>query len=124
MSKQNEGKAGTKKHTKGASVRITGEDAKLLKALRSHIKSRPGVGNVRAGEIVSVALRLVGEEQVRELQERAVTTKHKKEQLRQKYVAARGAISPKEFEEFMTTPEYAEFLLEQHKLEAVQPISA
>jgi hypothetical protein len=124
MTKQTEGKAGNKKQAKGASVRITGEDAKLLKAIRSRIKSKPGVGNVRAGEIVSMALRLVGEAQVRELQERAVTTKHKKEQLRQKYVAARGAISPKEFEEFMTTPGYAEFLLEQHKLESTQPLSA
>lgn len=124
MTKQNEGKTGNKKHTKGASVRITGEDAKLLKALRSQIKSKPGVGNVRVGEIVALALRLVGEAQVRELQERAVTTKHKKEQLRQKYVTARGAISPKSFDEFMTTPAYAEFLLEQHKLESAQLLSA
>lgn len=124
MTKQNESKTANKKQNKGASVRITGEDAKLLKALRARIKGKPGVGNVRAGEIVSVALRLVGDAQVRELQERAVTTKHKKEQLRQKYVAARGPISPKDFEGFMTTPAYAEFLLEQHKLEAVRPLSA
>ena len=124
MTKQNESKATNKKHSKGASVRITGDDAKLLKALRARIKSKTGVGNVRAGEIVSVALRLLGEDQVRELQERAVTAKHKKEQLRQKYVALRGPISPKEFDEFMTTAEYAEFLLEQHRSEAAQPLSA
>jgi hypothetical protein len=117
-------KGKTKMNDKKVSVRINGEDAKLLKALRARIKSKPGVGSVCVGEIVSVALRLVGEVQVSELQERAVTAKYKKEQLRQKYVALRGPISPKEFDEFMTTAEYAEFLLEQHKSEAIRPISA
>ena len=117
-------KAKVKTNEKKTSIRISGEDAKLLKALRARIKSKPGVGSVRIDEIVSVALRLVGDAQVCELQERAVTTQHKKEQLRQKYVAIRGPISPKEFEEFMTTPEYAEFLLVQHKQEFAQPLSA
>ena len=52
---------------------------------------------------------------VRETQERAVTVKYRKELLRQKYISARGPISVKEFDEFMTTPEYAEFLLEQRE---------
>lgn len=117
-------KAKTKMNEKKTSIRISGDDAKLLKALRARIKSKPGVGAVSGSEIVSVALSLVGDEQVRELQERAVTTKHKKEQLRQKYIAARGAISPKEFEEFMTTAAYAEFLLEQHRGESAHSLSA
>lgn len=117
-------KGKSKASEKRTSIRIEGEDAKLLKVLRARILSKPGVGNVRAGEIVSVALRLVGDAQVRELQERAMTAKHKKEQLRQKYVAARGPISMNEFDEFMMTPSYAEFLLEQHKLESAHPLSA
>lgn len=117
-------RAKSKSNDKKTSIRINGEDARLLKALRSRIKSKPGVGAVCGSDIVSVALRLVGDAQVRELQERSVTTKHKREELRQKYVAGRGAISPKEFEAFMTTPDYAEFLLEQHKLASVRPLSA
>jgi DNA-directed RNA polymerase subunit L len=117
-------KAKSKSNDKKASIRINGEDARLLKALRTRIKSKPGVGAVSGSEIVSVALRLMGDAQVRELQERAVTTKHKKEELRQKYVATRGPISTKGFEAFMTTPAYAEFLLEQHKLASVMPLSA
>lgn len=124
MSKTNESKNSSKKNGKGASVRITGEDAKLLKALRARIRSKAGVGNVRAGEIVAIALRLVGDIQVRELQDRAVTRDHRKEQLRQKYVALRGPISKKEFDDFMMTAEYAEFLLEQRKTEATAQISA
>lgn len=118
MMKTNETKNGNKKPSKGASVRITNEDAKLLKSLRARIRSKPGVGNVRVGEIVAVALRLVGDAQVREMQEQAMTTQHRKEQLRQKYVATRGPISEKDFEEFMMTPEYAEFLLEQRRSES------
>ena len=117
MKKTNESKNGNKKHTKGASIRITTEDARLQKSIRDRVRSKPGVGNVLAGEIVAKALRLVGEAQVREMQERAMTTQHRKEQLRQKYVALRGPISKKEFEDFMTTAEYAEFILEQRKSE-------
>jgi len=117
MTKTSENKFGNKKHAKGASVRITPEDAKLLKSLRARIRNKPGVGNVRAGEIVAVALRLIGDVQVQEMQAQAMTTQHRKEQLRQKYVTLRGPISEKEFEEFMMTAEYAEFLLEQRKSE-------
>src|SRR3989338_7178197 len=118
MTKTNEAKIGSKKQSKGASVRITNEDAKLLKSLRARIRSRSGVGNVRAGEIVAKALRLMGDNEVRELQEQAMTTQHRKEQLRQKYVALRGPISEKDFEEFMMTAAYAEFLLEQRNSES------
>lgn len=111
-------KSESKNSKKGSSVRINSEDAKLLKSIRARIKSKPGVGNVRAGEIVAKALRLFGEAEVREMQEQAMTARHRKEQLRQKYVALRGPISLKEFEKFMVTAEYAEFLLEQRKLES------
>lgn len=124
MSKTTESKNSSKKQSKGSSVRITGEDAKLLKAIRARIRGKAGVGNVNAGEIVSVALKLVGDVQIRELQEQAVTRDYRKEQLRQKYIALRGPISKKGFDDIMLTPEYAEFLLEQRKLEAVAQISA
>lgn len=124
MTKQNDSKGTTKKHGKGASVRITGEDAKLLKAIRAQINGKPGIRKVRAGEIISISLKLFGETQVREIQERAVTVKHRKELLRQKYIAIRGPISAKEFEEFMTTSDYAEFLLEQRGSGVVAQMSA
>ena len=124
MAKQNETKGVSKKQVKGASVRIIGEDAKLLKAIRAQINGKSGIRKVRTGEIIGVSLRLFGEEQVREMQDRAVTVKHRKELLRQKYVAARGPISAKEFEEFMTTEAYAEFLLEQRAVASVAQISA
>jgi hypothetical protein len=117
-------KGKNKSSEKRTSIRIEGDDARLLKAIRARVLNRPGVGNVRAGEIVSMALRLVGDAQVRELQERAMTAKHKKEQLRQKYVSVRGPISAKDFDDFMMTPAYAEFLLEQHRRESAQPVSA
>jgi hypothetical protein len=124
MTKQNETKCISKKQAKGASVRIIGEDAKLLKAICAQINGKSGIRKVRTGEIISVSLRLFGEAQVREMQERAVTVKHRKELLRQKYIGARGPISAKEFEEFMTTEAYAEFLLEQRAVTSVAQISA
>lgn len=124
MAKTNENKGSSKKQTKGASVRITGEDAKLLKALRARINGKAGIRSVRAGEIVAKALRLIGDAQISEIQDQAVTAKHKKSLLRQKYIALRGQISSKEFDEFMTTPAYAEFLLEQCRAEGVLQASA
>lgn len=123
MKNQNERKA-SKKQIKGASVRITGEDAKLLKTIRARVNGKAGVRCVRAGEIVAVALRLIGDVQIREMQDQAVTATFRKDLLRQKYVAIHGSISAKEFDEFMMTSAYAEFLLAQTRLEAEAQVPA
>jgi len=124
MSKQIESKSGNKKSGKSSSVRLATEYAKKLKALHAEFNARSDIRHIKADEIIGLALSLITSTQIKEAQERAVTAKSRKERLRQKFIAIRGPISTKEFDEFMTTAEYAEFLLQQANLPIVTQVPA
>jgi hypothetical protein len=70
---------------------------------------------VKVDHLLSLALDLVSEEDIKKLQNQSLTNEDRKEALRQKWVALNGPISKDEFTGFMMTEEYFNFV-SAHKL--------
>ena len=96
---------------KNASIRIRTESRKIAKALLAEVNNKKFGRNIKIHELFELAIGLVTQEHLKILREKSITPDERMEKLRQKYVETRGAISAKEFKAFMTTAEYAEFLL-------------
>ena len=97
------------------SVRINSEiQKKAERILLSANKKKVG-RRVKIDHLLSLALDLVSEEDIKKLQNQSLTNEDRKEILRQKWVALNGPISKDEFTGFMMTEEYFNFV-SAHKL--------
>ena len=102
---------------KAKSVRINSEiQKKAERILLSANKKKVG-RRVKIDHLLSLALDLVSEEDIKKLQNQSLTNEDRKEILRHKWVALNGPISKDEFTGFMMTEEYFNFV-SAHKLGA------
>jgi Rps23 Pro-64 3,4-dihydroxylase Tpa1-like proline 4-hydroxylase len=111
--KEKVNKPKSKSVAKSASVRVhlaAKERAALL--LLNANKKKLG-RKIKFEDLFELALGLVTDEHLKQLQERSLTHEDRKEILRQKYISARGQISKDEFTGFMMTADFQDFLNEQ-----------
>lgn len=118
--KEKSNKNVNKTDAKSFTVRISGETKKVaedfLKLANKKIYGR----KVRLSELLEFAVKLVGEDHVRLLQERSLSSDDRKELMRQKYIKTRGPISKVEFTDFQMTAAYIDFLSEQLPKQVVE----
>ena len=107
-------KANTKISAKNKSVRISMENQKKAERILANANKKKLGRKIKLDHLLAIVLDLVTDEHIRKLQDQSLSNKDRKEQLRQRYIIARGPISRDEFTGFMLTKEFYEFL-------AVQP---
>lgn len=107
--KEKANKVNGKKSAGFCSVRIRASSKERAVALLQTINKKKSGRKVKFDELFELAVGLVADEHVKVLQERSLTHEDRKEILRQKYIAVRGAISKDEFTGFMMTPAFHEF---------------
>lgn len=106
-------KANTKTSAKNKSVRISIENQKKADKVLAVANKKKLGRKIKLDHILAIALDLVTEEHIRMMQDQSLSNEDRKEQLRQRYIEARGPISRDEFTGFMLTKEFFEFLAEQ-----------
>ena len=106
-------KSNTKLITKNKSVRISLENQKKAEKILLLANKKKLGRKIKLDHILAIALDLVTEEHIRMMQDQSLSNEDRKEQLRQRYIEARGPISRDEFTGFMLTKEFFEFLAEQ-----------
>lgn len=97
------------------SVRINSEIQKKAERILLLANKKKVGRRVKIDHLLSLALDLVSEEDIKKLQNQSLTNEDRKEILRQKWVALNGPISKDEFTGFMMTEEYFNFV-SAHKL--------
>lgn len=107
-------KANTKISAKNKSVRISLENQKKAERILATANKKKLGRKIKLDHLLAIALDLLADEHIRKLQDQSLSNEDRKEQLRQRYIEARGPISRDEFTGFMLTKEFFEFL-------AVQP---
>lgn len=107
-------KANAKIGAKNKSVRISLENQKKADKILVHANKKKLGRKIKLDHVLAIALDLLTDEHIRKLQDQSLSNEDRKEQLRQRYIEARGPISRDEFTGFMLTKEFFEFL-------AVQP---
>jgi len=110
--KEKVSKPKSKSVAKSASVRVH-QEAKERAALLLLAANRKKQGRkIKFEDLFELALGLVTDEHLKQLQECSLYNEDRKEILRQKYISVRGQISKYEFTEFMMTAVFHEFLKE------------
>lgn len=94
------------------SVRVSSETRKLAEGILKTANDKETGRKIKLDEVLQAGLALIQNEHIRTLQEDSLTNEDRKEILRQKYIAVRGAISRDEFTGFMMTAAFHEFLKE------------
>lgn len=107
-------KANTKVSSKNKSVRISMENQRKAEKILILANKKKLGRKIKLDHVLVIALDLLTNEHIRKLQDQSLSNEDRKEQLRQRYIEARGPISRDEFTGFMLTKEFFEFL-------AVQP---
>ena len=100
---------------KEKSVRINFEIQKKAERILLLANKKKVGRRVKINHLLSLALDLVSEQEIKKLQNQSLTNEDRKEILRQKWVALNGPISKDEFTGFMMTEEYFNFV-SAHKL--------
>lgn len=100
---------------KAKSVRVNFEIQKKAERILLLANKKKVGRRVKIDHLLSLALDLVSEEDIKKLQNQSLTNEDRKEILRQKWVALNGPISKDEFTGFMMTEEYFNFV-SAHKL--------
>jgi len=100
---------------KAKSVRINFEIQKKAERILLLANKKKVGRRVKIDHLLSLALDLVSEEDIKKLQNQSLTNEDRKEILRLKWVALNGPISKDEFTGFMMTEEYFNFV-SAHKL--------
>ncbi len=112
MNKQNDEKAPGKRSSKFSSIRISRDTRRKLENILL-IANKKAIGRkIKIEQALNLAIELVEEKHIKELQNRSMTNEDRKELLRQKYVELRGSISKDEFTGFMMKSEFLEFVKE------------
>ncbi|MBL7669689.1 MAG: hypothetical protein JNM39_04325 [Bdellovibrionaceae bacterium] len=93
-------------------VRVSSDTRKAAEAILKTANEKQNGRKIKLDEVLQAGLALIQQEHVRTLQQNSLTNEDRKEILRQKYIAARGAISKDEFTGFMMTAAFHEFLKE------------
>lgn len=106
-------KANTKISAKNKSVRISLENQKKAEKVLALANKKKLGRKVKLDHVLAIALELLTDEHIRKLQDQSLSNEDRKEQLRQRYIEARGPISRDEFTGFMLTKEFFEFLAVQ-----------
>ena len=114
-------KTKSKSVAKSASVRVR-QEAKERATLLLVVANKKKQGRkIKFEDLFELALRLVTDEHLKQLQDSSLTHEDRKEILRQKYIAARGTVSKDEFTGFMMTAAFHEFLKELESGTNVSP---
>lgn len=103
-------KANTKISVKNKSIRINIENQKKAEKILATANKKKLGRKIKLDQVLAIVLDLVTEEHIRKLQDQSLSNEDRKEQLRQRYIEARGPISRDEFTGFMLTKEFFEFL--------------
>lgn len=111
-----QGKTSTKVNAKNKSVRISPENQKKFEKILILANKKKLGRKIKIDHVLAIALDLVTDEHIRRLQDQSLSNEDRKEQLRQKYIEARGPISRDEFTGFMLTREFSEFLEQQSQI--------
>jgi hypothetical protein len=101
------------------SIRVSSETRKLAEGILKTANEKETGRKIKLDEVLQTGLALVQQEHIKTLQENSLTNEDRKEILRQRYISIRGPISKDEFTGFMMTAEFAEFLVEQNKIQVV-----
>ncbi len=104
-----------KTNQKAKSVRINFEIQKKAERILLLANKKKVGRRVKIDHLLSLALDLVSEDDIKNLQDQSLTNEDRKEILRQKWTALNGPISKDEFTGFMMTEEYFNFV-SAHKL--------
>lgn len=107
------GKANTKINAKNKSVRINLENQKKAEKILALANKKKLGRKIKLDQVLAIVFDLVTDEHIRKMQDQSLSNEDRKEQLRQRYIIARGPISRDEFTGFMLTKEFFEFLTEQ-----------
>lgn len=107
------GKANTKINAKNKSVRINPENQRKAEKILAIANKKKLGRKIKLDQVLAIAFDLVTDEHIRKMQDQSLSNEDRKEQLRQRYIIARGPISRDEFTGFMLTKEFFEFLTEQ-----------
>jgi hypothetical protein len=110
------GKPNTKVNAKNKSVRISLENQKKAEKILALANKKKLGRKIKIDHVLAIALDLVTDEHIRKMQDQSLSNEDRKEQLRQKYIEARGPISRDEFTGFMLTREFSEFLAQQSQI--------
>lgn len=105
-------KTKSKSVAKSASVRVRQEAKERATLLLVAANKKKQGRKIKFEDLFELALGLVTDEHLKQLQDSSLTHEDRKEILRQKYIAARGPISKDEFTGFMMTAAFHEFLKE------------
>ncbi len=110
--KTNETKSNSKSINSFKGIRIQNETQKVLdKILNSANKKKVG-RKIKAYQVMHLALGLVTDLHIQELQNSSLTNEDRKELLRQKYIELRGPISKDDFTGFILSKEASSFFEE------------
>lgn len=106
-------KTNSKLSSKNKSVRIGLENQKKAEKILALANKKKLGRKVKLDHVLAIALDLVTEAHIKKMQDQSLSNEDRKEQLRQRYIIARGPISRDEFTGFMLTKDFSEFLVSQ-----------
>ena len=103
-----------KSATKLKSIRIRSESKdRALDILNTANKKKLG-RKIKVEDLFDIAIGLVTDDHIKELQSKSLTNKNRQEILRQKYIETMGPITEDEFIGFTMSPDFSVFM-ETHK---------
>lgn len=105
-------KAKSKPASKWVSIRIKIETKKAAVAFRDEANKKAFGRSIKLDEVIEVGVSQLTNQHIVELQEKSMTNKDRKDQLRQRYIEMRGPTTEDQFIGFMMTAAFQEFLKE------------
>ena len=98
-----------KNATKTETIRLRAEEYKVLHGLLQSANSKALGRKIVPSDILSIALALVNENHLKQLQRSSLRNKDLKSFYRTKYIEENGHITIDEFEGFVMSPEFSKF---------------
>lgn len=112
-------KKSIKNQNKMKSTRLSPETLKKADRVLQMANKKTAGRKIKLDQVLCVALDLVNEEHVKELQTRSLTNADRQEILRKKYSEMYGPVTPEEFIGVTMTPAYFDFLKEHGQIVSV-----
>jgi hypothetical protein len=112
-------KSNARQSKKSVSLRV-GHETKTKTDRKLEVANKKRCGRkIKADELLNLALDLVTEEHIKQLQEASLTNEDRRELLRQQYIETHGTISRDQFLGFMMTVEFQNFLKEHNSTQVI-----
>ena len=97
-------------------IRVKRDTKKKIESLLSTANKKSLGRKIKVDELLQLALSIVENSHIEQLQSASLSNEDRKEKLRQIYVKTRGQITKDEFTGFMMSSEFVEFLNENKEL--------